>query len=317
MKNNIIGIAWAKSSPRLDGLLQSLNGRSYKIGWTIKGKFFSSLKYIFLSIRTIHLLIKTKPDIIIAQNPPIFCPLIVYIYTKIFNKKFLIDHHSLFLFREGIFWRFLSVVEIKLMKKAMLNIVIHDNYRKILEKRDIKALTIFDQVPIIINDENKYDIFTVIFPLGGHPDEDIELLQELAHSLKNIQFITTGVMHKNLNNIKQLGFLPYREYVKVLKKSHIGICLIKNNQWTFPHVVFEFLGANIPFLVTKTYTTKALGENFLVANKKELMDKIILLTDLETYKHYLEHVKKIREKIMIMRELGIKELKKCLSSINP
>jgi DNA-directed RNA polymerase subunit N (RpoN/RPB10) len=47
------------------------------------------------------------------------------------------------------------------------------------------------------------------------------------------------------------------------------------------------------------------------------MDKIILLTDLETYKHYLEHVKKIREKLMIMRELGIKKLKKCLSSINP
>ncbi|MEM0100850.1 MAG: hypothetical protein QXM09_06785 [Candidatus Methanomethylicaceae archaeon] len=308
----VIGIAWAESSPRLNDIINEIGGQSILISWMRGMKILAPIRYALLAIKTLLLSIRYKPDIIIAQNPPIFCPLSVYVYTKLFKKKFVIDHHSLSIVKKGLLWKIISLIELWLMKRSLINIVIHEGYEKLCKKIGVNSITIFDAIPEIPHERKKLSKFTIISPLGGHPDEDISTLTELAKILKNenIRLIITGRIKKNSNRIiGYVGYLPKDKYVQLLSMSHIGICLIKDNNWTLPYVIFEFIGAQIPFLITKTPVTMLFGDFFLISKKEDILKKLLLFKDQNIYIKSLKLLENLKNILQNKRKVAINNFK--------
>src|SRR5574339_510515 len=73
-------IAWAQFSPRSKKIVQSLNFKLYLEGYRSRTKIFSIAKYIKLSIKTLNLLQKENPDVVICQLPPFVLAYVVLLY---------------------------------------------------------------------------------------------------------------------------------------------------------------------------------------------------------------------------------------------
>ena len=78
-------IAWAPHSVRAEKIAHSLNSKIFINGYQSKAKILSLIKYMKLSINTMKVLQKEKPDVIICQT--FF--LTKYIYYKFSEKNML------------------------------------------------------------------------------------------------------------------------------------------------------------------------------------------------------------------------------------
>ena len=93
IKHKIIFISWAPYCSRSDNMAREFNGKSYMVYSGFFGSNYYTIlfKYIFQTIKTLLILFKDRPDIIFVMSPPVFANIPIYIYTRLFNKKFIID----------------------------------------------------------------------------------------------------------------------------------------------------------------------------------------------------------------------------------
>src|SRR6266571_1958990 len=90
----LILLAWAPSSPRLADIGSLLNGRAVCLNILFGKRWAAPLRYLLLALKTFTLLRRERPEAVIAQNPPVFCPLAVLAIRRFLNFKLLVDHHA-------------------------------------------------------------------------------------------------------------------------------------------------------------------------------------------------------------------------------
>ena len=76
----VVFIAWAPYSPRSKNLSERLDAHLYLISYKFKRKIYSIIKYPLLFAKTVYILKREKPEIILCQSPPIFCALAAMVY---------------------------------------------------------------------------------------------------------------------------------------------------------------------------------------------------------------------------------------------
>lgn len=316
-RKTITGIAWATHSNRLDKITMYLQGESYKIALLSGRKALAPFRYLILGIWTLLLLKKRKTGVVVAQNPPVFCALFSYFYVRLNGGKLVIDNHSLAHEKasKSILWKILSWIELFTLRKALVNTVIHEGYSKKLNSLGIPNIVLYDSPPEFSNQsERDYAKFEVICPLGGHPDEDVDTIFKLAERIKNIKILITGKLNRPIlaPNIEYLGFLPREDYIKKVQRASVGLCLIKENEMTLPYVLFEFASAGLPFLVTKTETTKMLDDIFLVGDFNELVTKLNALRDRRNYDVAVGRVMELKERWVKQSKEGLELLRRTI-----
>jgi hypothetical protein len=300
----VVGIAWATHSNRLDEIVAGLDGESEKISFLSGRKFLAPIRYLYLGIRTIQILRREGAEVVIAQNPPIFCPYFSHLYTRLYGGKLVVDSHSLAMDRaeESSLWRMISRIERNVLRKSFLNTVINEAYGSVLKEKGIGSLVLYDAPPTMPKAEKelKRDPLRIICPLGGHPDEDTDSLLRLADTASGIELLVTGRWDgaKHHPKINYRGFLPRDEYLRAIATSDIGLCLLKGNEMTLPYVLFEFASAELPFIVTRTRATAELGDAFLVSDEEELKRKVESLKDEQNYMKMVENVRALKETML-------------------
>src|SRR5467141_5307365 len=84
-------VAWAPFSPTLVEVGALVGGRVVFLNVLFGRKLAAPLRYAFLALRTLSLLRKEQPSVVLAQNPPIFLPLLLVLAKRFYRFRLVVD----------------------------------------------------------------------------------------------------------------------------------------------------------------------------------------------------------------------------------
>jgi len=229
----IVFVVWDRQSIRAYGI-------SKHIGASLHYLYTSPIRHPVLFIKTLQLLRKERPQIIICQSPPITCSFIAMVYKFLFARgskpKILIDAHTGAISRPGS-----KNVSKLIMKNASVVIVINKEQQNYLTQNyQIKPVVLEDPIPDytdILSSLAKQDGYEIeenatlnVAVISSFAfDEPLQEIFDAASELPDVYFYVTGneknanknLLAKKSDNVIITGFLNYYAYVDLLHKVDV------------------------------------------------------------------------------------------------
>lgn len=263
----VTALVWAPFGHRMDELAAAVGGRRVSITLLYGPRYLAPLRYLALFFRTLILLAVEGPDVVYAQNPPVFCPLTSLIYCRAAGKKLVIDHHSVWRLKTvgGFVGRALGFLESFVARSADGNTAPHGVWatelartgaRNVLVVRDHVERNPFGRDEMV---RRKYaqTPLIAIASHGGHPLERIEAEVTAASQFESLTLIVTGPPSKLAGrlerlppNVRYLGMLPMDDYLR-LKASCDFALNITDEPSTLSHVLFEYAASALPVVSSR------------------------------------------------------------------
>lgn len=314
-QNRVIWIAW-ENHQRTRGLCSFLN---------IKPCIMTSnstrvIKHPVFVLRTLLIIIRKKPKVLIVQNPSIVLTFQACVLRKIFGYRLIVDSHN-----AGIipFYSRLNGVFKYLQRAADITIVTNENLAEIVRRNGGNPFILPDRIPSSVTDgclelKGRYN-FAFICTFAS--DEPYEIIIEAAKRLdKNYLFYITGnyrkapksIIENSPSNIEFMGFLPDTEYWRLLKSADFIIDLT-NREDCLVCGAYEAVSVETPLILSKTKVLKNhfykgsvftlnTVDSLIEAIQKAIQDETELRRDVRTLKKELvekseEGGRELREEI--------------------
>jgi len=326
---------WAPFGDRARELSEAVGAEEISITFLYGPRYFAPIRYVVLSIRTILLLFRRSPDVVIAQNPPIFCPLVCLLYCSLSGARLIIDHHSIWKVKtlgKSPLSRAIGFLEGVVSRAAWANTTVHGVWgRMLVDIGASRVEVIHDFVaknPSSRNEELRRrfsDRPTIcIASHGGHPLERLELEAEAVAQRHDLSLLICGPTAKLAPriaglklppNVKYVGFLDKSTY-ETLKASVDFALNITDEPYTLSHVIFEFAASGIPVVSSKEEVVKELfGNSLLYADSKvervrERVDEMSSKSEREVYAARIRHK---QEELSELHDEELHRLKALLS----
>lgn len=265
-------IAWAPSSPTFVDLASLLSGRVFYLNILFGKKWAAPFRYLFLALRTFGIVFRERPSGVIAQNPPIFCPLVLVGLRRFAKFRLVIDHHAVWSvksIRTPILSQAIGLLERLAVRKADANITPNENWTRQFRAMGAKnAFTYHDFLNKQTGAKTRTGTvltrlpphrFLAIAAHGGHPEELLEEEVAAVQGLDDYLLVITGRRDKigqrlskiNLpNNVVYAGYLDQQDYESLKREADVALSL-SNEPNTVPHAVHEFLSYGVPTIVLR------------------------------------------------------------------
>ena len=191
----IAAVAWAPQEGRTAQYAQRLDASLYNIHYLLyKRPLLAPIKYLPQCVKTWAVLHRQRPSTVYVMNPPVFAALSVYIYCRLSRADYIMDTHSPALYSSK--WAWTVPLQRALAKRALINIIDQDRYKRLFESWGAKALVLQDP-PISIPSEklnnasgsNQFSV-TVVNTFGG--DEPLDPIIGAAKRLTDVRFFILG-----------------------------------------------------------------------------------------------------------------------------
>ncbi len=290
-------------------------------------KLLSPVRYPIQATKTFIKLTKTKPNIVIVQDPPIFAALTCLVYSKLSGAKIVIDHHSIWSMAEvinnPIARSIVNSLEKFCVKEADLNTTYADPWEYELTRIGAeKALTIYDFVDetwtkdadLSVREEFPKDKKIIVMAGGGHPLERPDLLIEACKDIHAILVVTgekrflqkyiAKVQELKTRNVVFAGFLPDRQYRGLIATCDF-VANISEQPYGIPHVVTEALASERPIVINKNSAVeKLLGEDcpFILPDNNVNTIRRTFLSAFENQREYEKLAAKLYKRLKKQRE---------------
>ncbi len=269
------------------------------------------IQYIIQGIWTVIILLLYRPKVVIVQNPPIFAPFLILIYTKIFRAKLMIDTHTAgFLDKKWI--NFYPLFKFT-ARRAHLNTCHNYKNLEILNSWGVKPAMVLQffnpqynaekiNKPLInqdLEEKIKKSNLPIMMVNRFANDDDWETVIRTAHFIPEATFFITGqpsnkikkiIKKENLNNIFLTGYLKHNEFIKLMNKCAIVLAFTLRPD-TVLWSIREILALKKPFITTNNEVLRHyFGEVglFVDPRKPEELKKRIIFA--------IENEKELREK---------------------
>ena len=265
----ILVILWGPFGHRADELAKAVGGKRQSITLFYGPRYLAPIRYVALFLRTLVLLHMEDPDVVYAQNPPVFCPLTCMLFCWLRGRRLVVDHHSVWRIKTlgGVMGALIGFIEGVVSREAYVNTAPHDVWAKELKGMGARnVLVVHDHVernPYARDNavRNRYGAngFLAIASHGGHRLERIESEVGAAAATSGLTLVFTGPEEKlkarfaSLRlpaNVRYLGLLPMRDYL-ALKASCDFALNITDEPYTLSHVIFEYLASGIPVVSSR------------------------------------------------------------------
>lgn len=255
---NISVIVWAPYQRRAEILAEHL-GASLNFIYAQRSNRFSSTltRYMVQALRTWRILLQERPDFVIIENPPIFGALIVSLYARMYDAKYIIDSHT------GAFlspkWRWSVGLHRLLSKGALVTIVHNTSQEKIVKEWGYRYMVIgFTPGSYPIGESFTLDgKFNVAVVSSFHEDEPVDLVFEAAALIPEVRFYITGdpariaqsLLSKKPDNCFLTGYLPYEQYIGLLRNVDAIMALTTGDN-TLLMGGFEAVSVGTPLIIS-------------------------------------------------------------------
>jgi glycosyltransferase involved in cell wall biosynthesis len=257
MQENMMFISWIAFSRRGQLISKQFKLKHYQIQ-SLKHKYFlSPLRYILQTLTTIRILFRENPKIVFVQNPPIFAPIVVYLFVKLKNAKFVIDSHTGALLAP--WWKWSLPLHSYLSRRALVTIVTNQHLAQKINNWGAKAFILPD-IPIVFPEGRRVKLkkkFSIVVINTFSPDEPIKEILEAALSLPDIHFYITGdiIQAKKVylksysKNVEFTNFLPDDDYIGLLRAVQ-AIMVLTNDNHTMQRGACEALSLGKPIITS-------------------------------------------------------------------
>jgi len=249
----LTAISWASSCSRSDSIAQRLGGRSYMVYSPVWGSRYATIifKYTFQALKTLWILFRTRPEVVLVMAPPVVACTPVWIYQKIAGGSYAIDAHTAAFLDPR--WRPVMFLQKFFSRRAATTIVTNQHLADIVRSWGAHA-TIVTDVPICFPEPKRIRIkgeCAMVFVSSFTRDEPLETFIEAVRRAPEIQFYVTGdyrdadpkLLADKPGNLEFTGYLPGSEYVGLVMCSSAVICLTTSDH-TMQRGAYEaiFLG---------------------------------------------------------------------------
>jgi hypothetical protein len=240
--HKIVFLVWDREGIRASGI-------SKHIGASLHFLSTSRVRHPVLFIKTLKILRKERPQIIICQSPPITCAFIALVYKYMFawmsKPKILIDVHTGAISRP---WS--KGVSRLIMKNASVIIVINkEQQNHLIQNYHIRPVVLEDPIPdftdVLLSGKKQEGykieqkaIFNVAVVSSFAFDEPLQAVFDAASKMPDVYFYITGdeknadrkALIKKTDNVIITGFLDYSTYVDLLHKVDVIMDLTTDNK---------------------------------------------------------------------------------------
>lgn len=222
-------ISWARFDHRSQLLSHHLGATMHFIyNNKLSRVVWLPFRYLTQGLKTWQVLLDERPDLIFVQNPPIVCALLAFLYASLYRASYVIDSHTAAFLSPK--WRATLGLHRVLSHKALLTIVHNEAQEEIVKKWGCKYYVLDD--PLKGYPEGKsYPFkagFNVVVISTFSEDEPLAFVFQAAKLLPDVGFYITGDSKRDPEllpaqmpgNCNLTGFLPYEEYIGLLKGSN-------------------------------------------------------------------------------------------------
>ena len=198
-----------------------------------RGVWSALFKYPLLAIRTLSLLFRKRPKLVVVQSPPGLAVLFVFLYCMLTGSRYIVDAHSAALLipvwtRPRWFWAGLA-------RKALATIVTNEHFAQTIQSWGGRALVIRD-IPTTFPEDGTYPLngdFNVTVVNTFSTDEPLEQVLEAARDLDGVHFYITGRVNRGdprllesaPRNVTFTDFLSTEQYYALLRGGQAVMCL--------------------------------------------------------------------------------------------
>ncbi|MBN1202247.1 MAG: hypothetical protein JXJ20_10365 [Anaerolineae bacterium] len=251
-------IVWLGYHRRSELLAEHLGASLHFVRWGRSGSVIQApFRYVVQTWKTWRILRQERPDVVVVQNPPIFCALAVYLYTRWYGGGFAIDSHT------GAFtsrkWRWSRWLHRALSRRALATIV-HNTGQEQIVKRWECPYCVMGFTP------GDYS-FAEPFPLDGQfnvavvcafmSDEPLNVVFEAARQTPDVDFYFSGdssrlpahLLARKPDNCHLTGYLPYAQYIGLLRDADVVMDLTDANH-TLLMGGFEAVSLGTPLITS-------------------------------------------------------------------
>ena len=279
-------IAWAPFSPTLVEVGALVGGRVVFLNALFGRKIAAPLRYMFLSVRTLSLLGKQRPKVVLAQNPPIFLPLLLVLVKRFYRFRLVVDHHAVWsmkTLRQPLLSQGIAALERFVSKRADSNMSPNTSWTRELRARGATdPFTYHDFIPKPTTTTKRVrewspvplppHRFLIIAAHGGHPQELLEEEVASITGLEDYLLMITGKREKLARRIGKLnppknviypGYLDDASY-EALKRNADAALSLSTELNTVPHAIHEFLANGTPTIVLRDPLLRLLFDGAIV-----------------------------------------------------
>jgi glycosyltransferase involved in cell wall biosynthesis len=334
----VYSILWGPFGDRADELAEAVGAERASITLLYGPRYFAPIRYLALFFRTLLLLAQKRPDVVYAQNPPIFCPLTCLLYCRIAGARLVIDHHSIWSVKtlggRSPLSRGIAFLEGVVSRAADANTAPHSMWARMLMKMGARDVLVYhDYVPRngrrpdeALRRRMAEGPILAISSHGGHPLERLEV-EAAAVGLDReagVSLVISGPREKLERrfaalslppNVRYAGFLE-REVYESLKASADFAINITDEPYTLSHVLFEFAASSLPMISSKEPVVEELfGDSLLYADStvEDVAEKVRQLCSGQARAEWAARVGRKQGELAAMHEEEVSALRQLLS----
>ena len=178
------------------------------------------LKYLGHAVRTWRLLAAERPGAVFVMTPPVFAPLVAWVYCATHGCRLVLDAHTAAFLHPR--WRWFQWLQFWLSRRAATTIVHGPHLKELIERNGGRAIIVED-IPVHFPEGGAYplpDGFNIAVVCSFNPDEPVASVLEAASRRPDTTFHLTGDaraldadLRQNLPpNVQLTGFLSDAAY---------------------------------------------------------------------------------------------------------
>jgi len=287
-------------------------------------KPLAPIRYLLQGLVTTFKLLRTRPLIVIAQNPPIFAPLTCLFYRLLTKTRLVVDHHCIWSEKTityPIARNFIRLLEKVVARWVDLNVTPNPIWtQRVLSLGAKKAITLIDFVNSDRWDQMREDESAtlgggrtiVVAPCGGHPLERPEILMEAIRNVDAVLIVTGDEKLANRlkasfrkhaqENVVITGYLSESKYAQLIRTC-TAVANISDEPNTIPYFIYEAISTGRPVISSDNPAIRSVFDNYLLIvqrNTPELVRKA-LLDALGNFKKYSALSKEVHLQVETMR----------------
>jgi len=252
-------VSWIRHHGRSAALADALGAEAAFVAVGRLGdRRTAPLRYALQSLRTVALLLRTRPKVLYVMAPPTLLVAIAVVYARLFRARLVVDAHTgAVLSGEGASRRTFATWA----ARASLTLVTNEPLAVRLRALGVRDVRTLDDPPAPWPVTGAAQTEDVVFPASWWSDEPWEDVVDAARLLPDVRFVVTGrapagVAGTTPPNVHLTGWLTDDEYASLVAGARVVLALT-TREFTMQRAGYEALAAHRALVASGTETLRA------------------------------------------------------------
>ena len=253
-------LAWSPNDRSLElALAFDASCHIVYLEWLVR-PFLVPVRYVLSSVATAWFLVRKRPAVVVATNPPMVLALIAEVYAWLFGGTFLLDDHPGGFGRRGRrLWTLRAPLQRHLVRRARTTIVASSELAQAAIEWGGTPVIVHEAPPLWSLNEPPHigPLPTVLWPSVFADDEPVAEVLSAARALSRVRFLITGdvlrcpsaLRESASANVEFAGYWRRERFWALIKQADI-VLVLTTDRTSVPRAACEAVEALRPLVLS-------------------------------------------------------------------